>query len=82
MAKLFIYGLNGETKEIDLSNTTTEDVMSQIKSDVRDMAAAEKEKCDYCEATGPGAAAWGGACHDCDNQLCQECGQIDCEHEF
>ena len=44
MAKLFIHGLNGETKEIDLSNTTTEDVMSQIKSDVRDMAAAEKEK--------------------------------------
>ena len=44
MAKLFIYGLNGESKEIDLSNTTTEDVMAQIKSDVRDMAAAEKEK--------------------------------------
>tara|TARA_R110002110_G_scaffold175779_3_gene379527 strand:+ start:111 stop:257 length:147 start_codon:yes stop_codon:yes gene_type:complete len=44
MATLHIFGLNGETKEIDLSNTTTEDVMAQIKSDVRDMAAAEKEK--------------------------------------
>tara|TARA_R110000824_G_scaffold173421_1_gene351488 strand:- start:1074 stop:1220 length:147 start_codon:yes stop_codon:yes gene_type:complete len=44
MATLHIFGLNGETKEIDLNNTTTEDVMSQIKSDVKEMAAAEKEK--------------------------------------
>ena len=44
MATLYIHGLNGETKEIDLTNTTTEAVMSQIKSDVRDMAAAKKEK--------------------------------------
>ena len=43
MGELIIMGF-GDSKKIDLTNTTTEAVMSQIKSDVRDMAAAEKEK--------------------------------------
>lgn len=27
------------------------------------------ETCENCGITGEGASAWGGYCHDCDNQL-------------
>jgi hypothetical protein len=30
------------------------------------------EVCENCEITGPGAAAWAGVCHDCDNQMLEE----------
>jgi hypothetical protein len=46
------------------------------------MITTEIESCDFCEAEGPGSSAWGGLCHDCDNQMCPECGDIKCEHEF
>lgn len=29
-------------------------------------------QCQNCEATGEGASAWGGWCHDCDNQYGEE----------
>ena len=29
---------------------------------------ATLEQCQNCETTGEGASAWGGWCHDCDNQ--------------
>jgi hypothetical protein len=39
--------------------------------------------CPQCERpTSPEAIAQWEMCHDCDNQMCAECGQIDCEHEF
>jgi hypothetical protein len=28
-----------------------------------------KEVCEMCGIEGEGASAWGGWCHDCDNQL-------------
>mgnify|MGYP003626596264 FL=1 len=43
MGELIIMGF-GDSKKIDLTAKTTEEVMSQIKSDVREMAAAKKEK--------------------------------------
>lgn len=27
------------------------------------------ETCELCGATGEGTSAWGGWCHDCDNQM-------------
>ena len=27
------------------------------------------ETCELCGATGEGTTAWGGWCHDCDNQM-------------
>tara|TARA_B110000503_G_scaffold96929_1_gene145660 strand:- start:274 stop:405 length:132 start_codon:yes stop_codon:yes gene_type:complete len=41
-----------------------------------------EEICAMCGVTGEGAAAWAGYCHDCENQACPECGEIECVHEF
>ena len=44
----------------------------------------EGEVCDECGIEGEGATAWGGLCHDCDNQqaeVCDECGAIHDEGE-
>jgi hypothetical protein len=32
------------------------------------MNQATQEACANCEAVGEGTSAWGGWCHDCDNQ--------------
>lgn len=37
-------------------------------------------KCDY--PTHPDALAQWQMCHDCENQSCPECGEIECDHEF
>ena len=45
--------------------------------------AEEIVTCPQCERpTSKEAIAQWEMCHDCDNQMCAECGQIDCEHEF
>jgi hypothetical protein len=43
MSELIIIGF-GASKKIDLANTNPADVMAQLKADIKDMAAAEKEK--------------------------------------
>lgn len=46
--------------------------------------AHELPACENCGTTGPGANAWAGWCHDCDNGACPECGALqvgDCEHD-
>ena len=43
---------------------------------------SEQLKCPVCdEPTSKEALAQWEMCHDCDNQMCVECGEIDCEHE-
>jgi hypothetical protein len=43
----------------------------------------EEVICPQCdEPTTKEALAQWEMCHDCDNQMCAECGQIDCDHEF
>ena len=39
-----------------------------IESYRLDAWCMETESCGKCEATGEGTSAWGGWCHDCDNQ--------------
>jgi hypothetical protein len=42
---------------------------------------AEQVLCPQCEnPTTPEALAQWEMCHDCDNQMCSECSQIECEH--
>ena len=42
----------------------------------------EEVFCPQCdEPTTKEALAQWEMCHDCDNQMCAECGQIDCDHE-
>jgi hypothetical protein len=42
---------------------------------------AEQVPCPECERpTEPEAIAQWQMCHDCDNQLCAECSQIECDH--
>ena len=39
--------------------------------------------CPECdEETSKEALAQWGMCHDCDNQMCPECGRVFCDHEF
>ena len=36
---------------------------------VRAIVTLMNETCELCGATGKGTTAWGGWCHDCDNQM-------------
>jgi hypothetical protein len=42
----------------------------------------EEVVCPQCdEPTSKEALAQWEMCHDCDNQMCVKCGEIDCDHE-
>lgn len=54
-----------------------------VKEALADFTKSNQVECPECGELCPQEAIdqW-EMCHDCDNQMCAECGQIECEHEF
>lgn len=92
MSKIFVTddGTWGDAEDLHIFDTTnwTQEQFDEFDSEsdngklalAKEFSWAKCPKCDY--PTHPDALAQWEMCHDCENQSCPTCGEIECEHEF